>query len=87
MELGGFCDKFEWVLLKNDGKFMNKNIKNQARLNLIKNRLNLRQIWRKSSPNFSRPFGKRRGLRSHFERRSPICFLSAYFATPGAISR
>ena len=44
MELGGFYVKFERVFIKNGGKFMDKNIKNQARLNLIKNRLNPRQI-------------------------------------------
>ena len=44
MELSRFRVKFERVLIKNGGKFMDKNIKNQARLNLVKSRLNPRQI-------------------------------------------
>ena len=46
MELGGFYVKFERVLLENGGKFMDKNIKNKARLNLIK-------IRAKSTPNLT----------------------------------
>ena len=46
MELGGFYVKFELVLIKNGGKFMDKNIKNQARLNFDKKRA-------KSTPNLT----------------------------------